>query len=47
MTDARAKAEKVIALFEARSGFDWWWDDIDPEDQEDIITELAELLEAE
>jgi hypothetical protein len=32
--------ETVIELLAERGGFDWWWDEIDPEIQAEIVAEL-------
>jgi hypothetical protein len=33
--------DAVLNDLEDRSGFDWWWDDIDPDIREEIKAELA------
>ncbi len=40
-------AEKVIELLGRRGGFDHWWDEIEPEIQEEIIDELYDLFSGE
>lgn len=43
-TKPRTKAKQVIKLLSGRKGFDWWWDDIQEEDQKEILDELTKLL---
>lgn len=36
--------KRIMSKLEGRKGFDWWWDKIDPETQEEIKTELVGVL---
>lgn len=42
MSTSAGKA--VIDLLDGRKGFDWWWADVDPEIQAEIIEELDGLV---
>lgn len=41
---ARKLAEACIYQLGDHNGFDHWWHDIDQEDQDNIVTELADQL---
>lgn len=41
----KAPAQKIITALLKRKGFDWWWQDIDEENQEEITQELAEIID--
>jgi hypothetical protein len=38
-------ADVAIRVLSDRKGFDWWWEDLDTDIQEDIKQELREALE--
>lgn len=40
-------AEKILAKLSDRKGFDWWWDDLDADIQDEIRQEIADTIEAE
>ena len=40
-------AQKVINALRSRRGFDGWWDDIDGDVQEDIITKISDTIAAD
>jgi len=42
---AEDAADAVIDELNARSGFDYWWDDIDRDIQDEIRETLAERIE--
>lgn len=42
---SKVAARKIIRALERRKGFDWWWEDIYPEDKGEIIREIAEVIE--
>ncbi len=39
-----ALVDNSIAILSSRKGFDWWWDDIDPINQVEIIKEIEDLI---
>lgn len=39
------KAKQIIDVLLDRKGFDYWWDDIQTEDQEDILKEIAKVID--
>lgn len=43
----RVTAADIIVFFSGRKGFDWWWDDLDEDIQQEILDELDELLRTE
>lgn len=41
----KTPAQKIISTLQGRKGFDWWWHDIDDENKEEIIQEMAEIID--
>lgn len=39
--------ETVLREFSSRKGFDWWWEDIDEDVQQEIREALTALIEAD
>lgn len=37
--------QKIIDALSDRKGFDWWWDDLDPDIQAEIVAELDHLID--
>lgn len=37
-------ARIIIEVLENRKGFDWWWDNLDKDIQNEIIEEIAENI---
>lgn len=39
--DAEAVVSRVIDALGGYKGFDWWWDDLDSDDQDTIVSDIA------
>lgn len=38
-------AQKIITALQKRKGFDWWWQGINNEFQDEILEEIAEIID--
>lgn len=47
LPEHRKLAWKVLEFFEQRKGFDWWWKDVDEGIQDEIFTDLQNMLKKE
>lgn len=41
----KTPAQKIIASLQKRKGFDWWWQGVDGKFQEEIIEEIAKIID--
>lgn len=42
---SKTAGQAVIEVLAARKGFDWWWEDIDEENRQEILAELNEVVQ--
>ncbi len=44
LSDKSEKALKIIEILNDRGGFDHWWSDVETDDQNEILEEIAKVL---
>ena len=44
MPKAKTAGDKVIAILDARKGFDYWWEEVSPASRREIIAKINEAV---